>query len=130
MAKETKARTRRKTKLTSPGKKKQPKAKLAPLVKGIGVISTISISQQLKDIFEIGVNDPSVVFKYKHLASYKDSKIRRKFRRFNNDNDIGLIVTVGGLKAYDGAVSYAEKPFVSLVGAEPTRFPAKARGGV
>lgn len=129
MAKSAKAGTGSSKKKKSKGKKKAKV--LDALVKGIGVISTIDIPQEFRDAFERGVNDATVLIKYRHAATYKTAKLAKKVRRFNKDADIGLIVTVGGLKAYDAAAQFIiAKPFVSLVGVAPTNASAKCRGGV
>src|SRR5262245_29490201 len=115
MAKSRKTKTKSATKAKSAAKKSKGrkgrtgKKQIKALTRGIGVISTISMTRELRTAFEKGVNDSTVVFKYKHLSSYKDVKLGKKFKKFNKDTDIGMIVSVGGLKAYNAAAKYAKK---------------------
>jgi hypothetical protein len=117
------------------GKKKGSKKKSKTLkVKigltlGIGVISTIKVPQPLRTAFKKGVNNANVVIKVEHAVSYNKNKLERKIKQFNADSDIGLIVTVGGLIAFEAANAFATKPFISLVGVAPSPS-ANCFGGV
>src|SRR5688572_19607716 len=103
------------------GKKKgkKPKSK-AVLTRGIGVLSTIKVPTALRNAFKAGLNDPNVTIKVRPALSYRRNKMERIIREFNADPEIGLIITVGGLIAYDAADDLATKPFISLSGVEPT----------
>jgi hypothetical protein len=100
------------------------------LVQGIGVVSTIFLSREMKDEFRAGVADPTVVIKFRHVGSYKKNKLKKKIARFNRDPAIGLIVTAGGSKTYEVAKTDATKPFISLVGVEPANPPDLCHGGM
>src|SRR3954464_5622009 len=116
--------------------KKQSKKKIkkrksrAPLTQGIGVVSTIFMTREMKSNFAEGVNENAVIKKYKHLGTYKKPKLKKRIEQFNSDAKIGLIVTVGGTKAYDAAAAYSTKPFISLVGAVPTAPDSWCYGGI
>jgi hypothetical protein len=109
------------------GAKKRPKLNL---VQGIGVVSTIYLTREMKKAFRNGVNDNTVVVKFRHASSYKTPKLRRKINRFDDDSDIGLIVTVGGAKVYRVAKDEADKPFLSLLGVAPPSPATQCYGGM
>jgi hypothetical protein len=109
------------------GEKKRPKLNL---VRGIGVVSTIYVTREMKKAFQNGVNDNSVIVKFRHASSYKGPKLKRKIKRFGTDPQIGLIVTVGGAKVYNVAKNESTKPFLSLVGAAPRIPDADCYGGM
>ena len=112
--------------------KKASKKKLGELAlaSGIGVVSTISITKEMKESFKTGVNNSNVSIKFTYVGSYKRGKLRKKIDRFNSDSNIGLIVTVGGNKAYDAAANRATKPFISLLGAAPSTLDLQCYGGI
>src|SRR5262245_38761395 len=110
-------------------KKTSKKKATKVLALGIGVISTISISTDMKKAIRTGVNNPDIPIKFTYVGSYKKAKLRRKVDRFNSDTKIGLIVTVGGNKAYDAAARRATKPFISLLGAAPSAPDQQCYGG-
>jgi hypothetical protein len=113
-----------------PGKTgKKPKKKVG-LTLGIGVISTIRVPQPLRAAFKRGLNDNGVTIKVEHALSYKRAALKRKIDQFNADKSIGLIVTVGGLIAFQAANALATKPFISLLGVTPASVGAKCFGGV
>jgi hypothetical protein len=115
--------------------KARGKKKHAALTPGIGVVSTIKYTQDFKDAFRNGVNDSGVTIKFKEAIGYRQDKLIQEIGKFNRDNQIGLIATVGGLTAYKAADIYAAinpgcKPFISLIGGLPTPPGPKFYGGV
>jgi len=123
------------TKKPSKGKHKKALAPITPT--GIGVVSSIEFPRYLRKAFRKGVNDPDVRIKYKHVLGYDDqlNSLTAAINRLNSDQDIGVIVTVGGLAAYEAARVYAgnhasPKPFLSLTGATPPSQPNSFLGGV
>jgi hypothetical protein len=65
------------------------------------------------------------------VASYKRAKLKAKIEQFNTDSQIGLIVMVGGLVAYEAANSgLATKPFLALLGVTPLDDGSQCFGGV
>lgn len=119
------------SKSRKPVKKKGDKRKgKAGLTLGIGVISTIAVGTPLRNAFKSGLNNPNVTIKTKFALSYNQAKLKREIEQFNNNSAIGLIITLGGLVAYNVAAAFATKPFLSLVGAAPAPAPAKCLGGV
>jgi hypothetical protein len=114
---------------------KKPGKKPKSAATGIGVISSIEYTQDLKTAFASGVNDGTITIKFKHKIGYNPNQLNNAIDQFNQDSDIGLIVTVGGLVVYQAAETYAAanagaKPFLSLVGGTPSSPSSKFRGGV
>jgi hypothetical protein len=126
-AKAGKAKVRARVKKTA--KKTSKKKAVKVQASGIGVISTISITTDMKKAIRTGVNNPGIPIKFTYVGSYKRSKLQRKIDRFNSDKKIALIVTVGGNKAYDAAARRATKPFISLLGAAPSAPDEQCYGG-
>jgi hypothetical protein len=119
---------------TANSKKKKGKTRKgkAALTMGIGVISTLKARARLKNAFINGVNNANVTLKFEHVASYKRAKLKAKIEQFNADQQIGLIVMVGGLVAYEAAnaPTGATKPFLALLGVTPGDANAQCYGGV
>lgn len=136
MPKKAKAKTKiAKRKVSRPKNYKKPSTKgkrkgKAGLTLGIGVISTIRVPTPLRTAFKSGLNNPNVVIKVEHALSYNRNKLKAKILQFNADETIGLILTVGGLVAYQAAALFATKPFLSLVGDAPVNPAALCYGGV
>jgi hypothetical protein len=116
------------TKRRKSGKKKA-KATIAPF---IGVVSSIAITPAMKTDFEAGASPNNV--QYKQNVKYKRRELRKAVRDFNDNVDCVLIVTVGGLVAWEAANSVLDKPsdkrFVSLIGAYPDDASDRFFGGV
>jgi hypothetical protein len=125
--KAVKTKSKSKTKTKTKIKKKKKKA---GLTLGLGVLSTIKVPQPLRTAFKRGLNNSNVFIDVEHALSYKRAKLKRIIDQFNADTRIGLIVTVGGLVAYEAAAALATKPFISLVGAAPASPAANCYGGV
>ena len=100
---------------TANSKKKKGKTRKgkAALTMGIGVISTLKARARLKNAFINGVNNANVTLKFEHVASYKRAKLKAKIEQFNTNSQIGLIVMVGGLVAYEAANSELANKAVS-----------------
>src|SRR4051794_8737121 len=76
----------------------------ATITRGIGFVSTITYTTELKTAFEKGLVDggiSSITFKKKHEIKYED--IGDAVDDLVDDQDVGLIVTCGGLIAYKAA---------------------------
>jgi hypothetical protein len=110
-------------------KRKMPKRGRVVARDTVGIISTISITRDMKQALNTGFANPSVRLKFSYVGSYKPAKMKKKFTKFNNNNNIKLVITLGGNKTYDAAVQYSTKPFVSLVGVEPAQNQV-CKGGV
>jgi hypothetical protein len=117
-------------KKTGVKKKTKKHKRRAGLTLGIGVVSSIKVPPALRAAFKRGLNNPDVLIKVEHAASYKKNKLKLKVQQFNADVDIGLIITVGGSITYEAADSFATKPFLSLVGVTPATPGTKCFGGV
>src|ERR1051326_4487778 len=127
----TKAKYGKKTSKKTSKKKKSKKLKSSGLTLGIGIVSTIKVPQPLRAAFKQGLNNSNVVIKVEHAASYKLAKLRAKIAQFVADSEIGLIITVGGLVAFNAADEPATtKPFISLLGVTPTAPGPQCLGGV
>lgn len=100
----------------------------AVLGTAIGVISTITITKEMKKALKTGA--PGVKFKFCYVGSYKDKKLKNKLVKFNNNTDVKMLITFGGNKTYNAAKKWFGKDFVSMVGAVPTNPPALCKGGV
>jgi len=102
----------------------------------IGVVSTIRIDQEFRNRFkaEVVASIPSMDVKYKPNLSYDKLKLTKEIKKFNSDPKCALIVTVGGLVAYEAANSFlndtGDKNFVSLIGGKPTNQGTHFYGGV
>jgi hypothetical protein len=132
MATKSKAKVKYGKKTSSKKKKGKTRKRRAALTMGIGVISTIRARPRLRDAFKDGVNNNNVLIKPEHVQSYKRRKLQDKIELFNANRRIGLIVTVGGLVAYEAAnaPAGATKPFLSLLGVVPGDAGAQCYGGV
>jgi hypothetical protein len=134
MARKSKVKTKsssKRPKVGAASSKKNAKGKKPlTLALGIGVISTIKVPVARKNAFINGLDNPNVALTVAPGLSYKRNKLQQKIETFNGDTSIGLIVTVGGLIAYEAAESFATKPFVSLVGIEPATPGTLCFGGV
>lgn len=134
MATKSKAKAKKAKYGKRPGSKKKKRKTgkgKAALTMGIGVISTIRARPRLKNAFKDGVNNANVTIKSEHVASYKRAKLKAKIEQFNADAQIGLIVMVGGLVAYEAANSgLATKPFLALLGVTPLDDGSQCFGGV
>jgi len=111
-------------------KKKPNSSKVVPPPK-IGLVSTIKLDQPLKNAFEAGLRSVGVTnanVQYKASVTYKRDKLKQEIENFNTTKD--LIVTAGGLVAYEAANSYATTKFVSLVGGTPENPGGNFYGGV
>jgi hypothetical protein len=113
-----------------PGKQKKKKPGKKMLTAGIGIISTVDMPTGWRNAFKTGLNQSGVRIKFKHKESYKENKLKTAIDKFNNDQEIGLIVTVGGLVIFKVADTNASKPFISLIGGPPANHGAKFYGGV
>jgi hypothetical protein len=133
MAKKAKAKAKPGEKKAMPkkaAKKKKPASKKAAPPK-IGVVSTIKLGQALKDAFAAGLRSAGVTnanVQYKTSVTYKRDKLKQEIENFSGTKD--LIVTAGGLVAYEAANSYATIKFVSLVGGPPANPGGEFYGGV
>jgi hypothetical protein len=101
--------------------KKSQKPKLG-LTLSIGVISSIPCHNPFKHAFERAVADAGVNLGapptyYDDIGYGGDYKT--PIGNLNDDNTIGLIVTLGGMIAFKAASTFAKKPFISLVGGPP-----------
>ena len=83
----------------------------------------------MKQAIYNGLANPSVRLKFSFVGSYKPNKMKKKFQKFNNNNNVKLVMTLGGNKTYDAATQFSTKPFVSLVGVTPAAN-ALCRGGI
>ena len=111
-------------------------ARMASTVQYIGVVSTIPMTGSLLTNFNDGIAavGDSVAVKppirdnlgYKHQNT---NNIDNWINRLSNTCD--MIVTVGGVMAFESAAKYSQIPFMSVLGANPnTPYPAPCRGGV
>src|SRR5258708_1229014 len=128
MATKSKTKARYGKKITK--KKKSTKRRRPALTLGIGIISTIRVPQPLRTAFKQGLKNSNVTIKVEHAVSYNRNKLKRAIEQFNSDTSLGLIVTVGGLVAFQAANLFATKPFISLLGVTPTATGAQCFGGV
>jgi hypothetical protein len=96
----------------------------------VGIISTISITREMKQAINNGLANPGVRLKFSYVGSYKPNKMKNKFKKFNNNNNIKLVLTLGGNKTYEAAVQFSQKPFVSMAGITPNAPPALCKGGI
>ncbi len=115
----TKSKTKAGLHAKKGAKKGAVKKKKRAISGGIGVISTIAITREMKQAIKTGVGNSNISIKFTYVGSYKEGKLKKKFDRLNGDARIGLIITVGGNKVYDQAAIRATKPFISLLGAAP-----------
>jgi len=110
-------------------KTKAPKKSQTIARDTVGIISTISITRDMKQAINNGLANPSVRLKFAYVGSYKPNKMKKKFQKFNNNANVKIVMTLGGNKTYAAAVQYSQKPFVSLVGLTPAQFNL-CKGGV
>jgi hypothetical protein len=105
---------------------KRPAIRRRPIASGVGLISSIDCKRAMKDAFEAGsgVTNPQ----YKCNVGYK--RLDDAVDAFCGDGTIGLIVTVGGLIAYQAANRWSTKPFISLAGTIPPDPGDQFRGSV
>ena len=111
-------------------------ARVASTVQYIGVVSTIPMTETLKSNFNDGIaavgNSVAVKPPIRDDLGYKHqntNKIDNWINRLSLTCD--MIVTVGGVMAFESAATNARKPFMSVLGANPTTpYPAYCRGGI
>jgi hypothetical protein len=121
MAKKTKGKTKTKTKTKtkSKTKKKSTKSKTPFLVQGIGVLSSIPFTGTLRTAFNTGLGKPLPTIVVKDGLGYDQAKLEAALNELNQADEVGLIVTVGGLVTFKQALKDpggATKYFISLVG--------------
>jgi hypothetical protein len=104
---------------------------------GIGIISTIRYQgTDLETNFRRGVNNDGWCDAADPLDNrgYDKQSLAEAVICLNNNTDVGLIVTVGGVAPAVAALQGSAKPFLSLVGGTIASFPGtiagKFRGGV
>lgn len=99
-----------------------------PLIGSIAVVSSIPYSNALETAFKAGVN--SVMPTFDNFVRQDRLGYRRKLhqavRTYNKADSVGLIVTVGGLIAFDAALFTSTKPFVSMLAGNPDSLPVPA----
>jgi hypothetical protein len=104
---------------------------------GIGVVSTIRYTDtDLEDNFRKGVKaegqeawcDATPPLDGQGFDYGAGSPLAKAIDALNNNNDVGLIVTVGGLATAIAAYLYSQKPFLSIVGGTTTEFPGNSEG--
>jgi hypothetical protein len=119
-----------KLKLVLTKKKKPGRPRPLALVGDIGIISTIDLPDGWRKAFKDGLNNDGVAIKVRRRETYKKAKLQRAIEFFNNNANVVLIVTVGGLVVSDVANTTATKPFLSLVGSIPASPSDKFFGGL
>jgi hypothetical protein len=121
------------------GKKTSPKKTAAKrkkaLVASIGVVTSISLSQELKDAFENALAGAATTISYEpNSPSYNPDAFRTAVQGFNDPAATGLIVTFGGVGTAAAAAHHATKvPWIMLVGGMlglPSQPSGKFFGGV
>ena len=121
----------------SPAKKKK-KGVLADDM--VGVITTTKLDADWKAAFKKGLKDsgfPDLKVEWKGTlnGSYHKKRLQKDVRDFNKRGECKLVVTVGGLVAYESANAIldanADKPFISLIGSnDPLEPTPRFWGGV
>jgi hypothetical protein len=102
-----------------------------PVTKTIGFVSTIKVkNNSLQTNFESGVNNTNFTPKYKDAVGYKENDLSKLEAEITNFSGKDLIVTAGGLVAYEAASETTALPFLSLTGVTPTTHPANYKGGI
>jgi len=97
---------------------------------GIGVLSSIAFSgTRLEAAFQQGVGT-GVHVTVRDRCGYDSRALHNAVQALNNDIELGLIATVGGLIVAQAAASNtgATLPFISLVGGTPGAFPSPGQG--
>jgi len=97
---------------------------------GIGVLSSISFGgTALAAAFRKGLGR-DVPMNVKDNRGYDAKSLNEALQALNNDVELGLIVTVGGLVVAQEAAKEtgATLPFISLVGGTPGIFPSLGQG--
>lgn len=117
MARKSKARSARSRKKKVSRKSRGPKA--AFLTQGIGIFSSIPFSQKWRDKFNEGLGVPLPTMVVKDGLGYDQTALETALNELNQSEEIGLIVTMGGvvtlrqaLEDPGGATQY----FISLFG--------------
>jgi hypothetical protein len=98
---------------------------------GIGIISTIGYhGTNLETNFRKGVNNNAWCDAADPVDNrgYDKKSLADAVTSFNNNPNVGLIITVGGVAPAVAALHYATKPFLSLVGGTITDFPGTIAG--
>jgi hypothetical protein len=94
----------------------------------VGIISSITLTNQLLTAIKSGLNHPNASIISVDKQGYDSGTLEGCIGQFNATVD--LIITVGGGVTYDAAASTAQKPFVSIVGTSPPKQAAMCYGGV
>lgn len=98
---------------------------------GVGVLSSISFNDtKLADAFQAGLCRPEIYVTIKDNCGYDPKSLQKGIHALNNDVDVGLIVTAGGLVVAQEAAKRtgATLPFISLIGGTPGAFPSVGQG--
>jgi hypothetical protein len=97
---------------------------------GIGVLSSIAFTGTgLEAAFRKGLG-AGVHMTVKDRCGYEPRALHNAVQALNNDIELGLIATVGGLIVAQAAASAtgATLPYISLVGGTPGAFPSPGQG--
>lgn len=103
----------------------------AAVTQGIGVLSSISFDgTNLAGAFLKGLGNPRIYVNIQDNLGYSPKSLHNGIQTLNNDTNVGLIVTAGGLVSAQEAAKAtgATLPFISLVGGTPGHFPSPGQG--
>jgi|GEM_PF-2252687 len=132
------------SKKTKPKRQRKPakSGRNRPLpfaTQGIGILSSIPFQNTtLQTAFQSGLAAAKMYFNIKDNngkgLGYDQSALKANLQNLNADENVGLIVCVGGSITHAVAFNGAVKPFISVVGgrfgAFPTPTTGKFRGGI
>ena len=100
--------------------KKSPRIKI--LAQGIGVVSSIPFANtEFENQFLQGANVAAV---QSSDGDYDRYRMATAVQAYNDDPNIGLIVSVGGLGTAMEVLANATKPWIALLGGAPGTFPS------
>ncbi len=121
--------TKTKTKPRSGTKKGNRRKAKASGPFNVGIISSIPLTTTLKNAIVSGGCNLNV-YSIEDNLGYEQPTIEQYVREFSKDNNIDVIITVGGGVTYTAAEAAAQKMFVSVVGVAPTKQGPFCYGGV
>jgi hypothetical protein len=102
----------------------------AQVIQGIAIVSSIGfVGTRHQQDFMAGLNIPNLPApSIEDNLGYSFQALSTAAGEFDNDSSIGLVITCGGLIAWNAAMnSLTNKSFISLIGGTPGNFPTNAQ---